>query len=166
LKAGNGSSSNLDRVDTGVYFGWAMLEHGETAFSVPYKAVVNVGYSPTFEGQENPEKIIEAHLITPQDDDDDDDLLPDFYGTPLRLQLVGFLRDEQKFDSLSDLMAQIHADVRDARDALECDPYDRCRQDDFFRVDRWVGKGDGDASGGDDQASWESQTMTEFLNAL
>lgn len=29
----------------------------------PWKCVANVGYSPTFAGQENAEKIVEGHLI-------------------------------------------------------------------------------------------------------
>lgn len=31
--------------------------------SGPWKCVANVGYSPTFAGQENAEKIVEGHLI-------------------------------------------------------------------------------------------------------
>ena len=155
----------LQDVNTGVYFGWAALESPE---AVIYKTVVNVGYSPTFEGQENSEKIIEAHLITEDTvSGEDDNFLPDFYGTPLRLQLIGFLRDEQKFDSFPDLIAQIHADIQDAKDALDCAPYDLCKKDDFFRSAPWVGKGDDQGSvGGDDQASWESQAMDGFLQAL
>ncbi|KAL3904370.1 MAG: hypothetical protein SGARI_004950 [Bacillariaceae sp.] len=108
----------LQNVATGVYFGWAALEDKTT--TIVYKTVVNVGYSPTFEGQENAEKIIEAHLMTEDTvSGEDDNFLPDFYGTPLRLQLIGFLRDEQKFDSFPDLIAQIHADIQDAKDALD-----------------------------------------------
>ena len=62
---------------------------------VPHKAVVNVGFSPTFEGQENPEKIVEAHLMF-----DDTELAspldpPDFYHEMMRLQLIGFLTVRQ-----------------------------------------------------------------------
>ena len=55
----------LEDITTGVYFGWATLERSSSSSSSNevYKTVVNVGYSPTFEGQENSEKIIEAHLI-------------------------------------------------------------------------------------------------------
>lgn len=60
----------------GVYFGWAALEEvdgqgGEGGHigksggveGGPWKLVANVGYSPTFAGQENAEKIVEGHLI-------------------------------------------------------------------------------------------------------
>lgn len=45
---------------SGVYFGWAALEEDEGG---PWKCVANVGYSPTFAGEENAEKIVEGHLI-------------------------------------------------------------------------------------------------------
>ena len=44
------------------------------------KAVVNVGYSPTFVGEENREKIVEAHLLG--------DAAADFYGKEMRLILT------------------------------------------------------------------------------
>lgn len=59
-----------------MYFGWAALEDatknseeaggggsGSDGSGGPWKCVANVGYSPTFAGQENAEKIVEGHLI-------------------------------------------------------------------------------------------------------
>jgi riboflavin kinase len=163
----------LQDIATGVYFGWALLENQDTV----YKTVVNVGYSPTFEGQENKEKIIEAHLIVESEtessssnNDDDSSAaanfsLPDFYGVPMRLQLLGFLRDEQKFDSFPALVAQIQQDVQDAKMALDHHPYvtngGRCDRDFFDPSTMWVG-----SSGGDETASWQVQDMNEFLQTL
>ena len=159
----------LEDVMTGVYFGWAALERGENDgnFGV-YKAVVNVGYSPTFEGEENKEKIIEAHLIVEQDeeatnadagdegieDSDGKTLIKDFYGIPMRLQLIGFLREEKKFDSFPELIAQINADVEDAKVSLDCQPYKSYNTDPFFGKSptAWIGNG-----GGDEIASWECE---------
>lgn len=153
----------LEEVTTGVYFGWAALERGEGNESYDtYKAVVNVGYSPTFEGEENKEKIIEAHLIVEQDpeadegeetSDDEKPAIEDFYGVPMRLQLIGFLREEKKFDSFPELIAQINADVEDAKLSLDCQPYESYRTDPFFSKEpvAWIGNG-----GGDELASWES----------
>jgi riboflavin kinase len=138
-------------VSTGVYFGWAVLEdarvskHGR---NIPHKAVVNVGYSPTFQGKENTEKIVEAHLML-----NETLVPPDFYGETMRLQLHGYLRPEIKFPSFPDLIAQISADVRDASLALDQDPYCTLSQiDDFIALPSmpWVG-----ANGGDEAASWE-----------
>ncbi len=157
----------LEDVTTGVYFGWAALERGESGENYDtYKAVVNVGYSPTFEGEENKEKIIEAHLIIEQlvkgDDESDDKLaIEDFYGVPMRLQLIGFLREEKKFDSFPELIAQINADVEDARLSLDFEPYKSCSTDPFFskQTTSWIGNG-----GGDERASWENASMQAFLD--
>ena len=45
-------SDRLQDVPTGVYLGWAALEETQPGSS-PVKAVVNIGFSPTFEGKEN-----------------------------------------------------------------------------------------------------------------
>ena len=47
-----------------------------------YKAVVNMGCSPTFNGHKNEEKVIEAHLIV-----GGDNTKADFYGKAMRLTL-------------------------------------------------------------------------------
>jgi riboflavin kinase len=160
----------LEDVTTGVYFGWTALERNDNELLQVYKAVVNVGYSPTFEGKENKEKVIEAHLILEkeeEDDDGDDDktssIIEDFYGIPMRLQLIGFLREEKKFDSFPELIAQILADVDDARLSLDCHPYQSCRSDTFFSLGdtAWIGNG-----GGDEGASWESEPIQPFLDSL
>jgi len=161
----------LAHVTTGVYFGWAVLEDinnnnnskkKKIGRNQAHKAVVNVGYSPTFEGQENPEKIVEAHLIFKMNDDSKNHPLdpPEFYGETMRLQLIGFLRPEIKFPSFPDLVAQIQQDVQDANEALDCDPYLELAGDDFIAStatassSTWVG-----TSGGDATASWEFQDI-------
>ena len=88
-------SNALQNVPTGVYFGWAVVEGDDDGNGNDvkkgrdeiHKAVVNVGYSPTFDGEENKEKIVEAHLIV-----DDGTIEGDFYGETMRLSLYGFLR--------------------------------------------------------------------------
>ena len=168
----------LEEVATGVYFGWAALERSENNENYElHKAVVNVGYSPTFEGEENNEKIIEAHLIVEEDREKkirninecgegmenslDKTGIEDFYGIPMRLQLVGFLREEKKFDSFPELIAQINADVEDAKLSLDFEPYKTCRTDPFFgrTSQAWIGSG-----GGDGIASWESVPIETFLD--
>jgi len=150
-------SSALQNVTTGVYFGWATIEDFSYAKkpkigrNVPHKAVVNVGYSPTFAGEENPEKIIEAHLIleNPQEDIQDD-----FYEETMKLILLGFLREEKKFDSFPDLIAQIQLDISCAKEALtNVDSYVNVKDCSFLNTEKkkvWIGK-----DGGDDIASWE-----------
>lgn len=136
----------LEPVQTGVYFGWAMVQNRV------FKAVVNVGYSPTFEGLENPEKIVEAHLILRNEE------LTDFYDERMRLLLVGFLRPEMKFPSFSDLVSQINKDVFDANDILDDAIYNDFKTDAIFEDDNWKG-----SSGSSADASWEFQPMVDLI---
>ncbi|KAL7549773.1 hypothetical protein ACHAWF_013035 [Thalassiosira exigua] len=177
--------SALEGVTNGVYFGWAVIEEtpndeNDTSTkkgrSRPIKAVVNVGYSPTFEGEENKEKIVEAHLITKKspmerndleedtttsddgglhmDDMTDFEIEGDFYGETMRLQLIGYLRPEQKFDSFPELVAQIHRDIGNANLALDSMPFVFSKEDGFVKSGlEWKGSG-----GGDGTASWEFES--------
>ena len=164
----------LEEVSTGVYFGWAVIEDRENqppkkkGRNTFHKAVVNVGYSPTFDGEENKEKIVEAHLIL----DDKDDIRGDFYNETMRLALSGFLRPEMKFPSFPDLIAAINNDVANAKDALSLQPFASLRSDAFItdpcrRVnnamvdngDIWIGK-----DGGDEDASWEFQSIDDSIS--
>lgn len=158
-------SSALKDVATGVYFGWAVIEDSSDDGTTKkgrnqiHKAVVNVGYSPTFAGEENKEKIIEAHLIL---DNPETDMEGDFYHETMRLLLTGFLRPEQKFDSFPDLIAQINLDIACAKEALTtAKPYVDLKEDAFFASDDtiWLGK-----DGGDELASWEFVDQTIILS--
>eukprot|EP00934_Nitzschia_sp_Nitz4_P008773 Nitzschia sp. Nitz4//scaffold16_size188269//76241//77716//NITZ4_001792-RA/size188269-processed-gene-0.51-mRNA-1//1//CDS//3329538520//8763//frame0 len=163
----------LESVDTGVYFGWATLEEesqdgSPASFKGPFKAVVNVGFSPTFAGQENAEKIIEAHLIA-DPSSGGPTIDKDFYGQVMRLELAGFVRPERKFDGFPQLIAQIHADVDNSRKALDNTPYRELQYGSFIQgtsnsadnkdvAMTWIGSG-----GGDIKASWEFADFTEAL---
>ena len=80
-----------------------------------HKCVANVGFSPTFVDAENPEKIVEAHVLQEFD--------ADFYKEPLALLLMGFIRPERKFDSFDELVSTIRSDIETARSELDCAPY-------------------------------------------
>ena len=153
-------SGALINVPTGVYVGAAVIEGSsdeKKGRGVVHKAVVNVGYSPTFEGAENKEKIVEAHLII-----DEGDIEGDFYGETMRLALSGFLRPEMKFESFPDLVKAITNDVQNAKRSLDIHPYATFAKIDPFLVgaeDAWVG-----SSGGDGEASYEFASTTKFLS--
>jgi riboflavin kinase len=127
--------AGLAELEPGVYIGWASVTPSDSsssssdstssssASSNVYKAVVNVGYSPTFADQ-NSEKIIEAHLLNYSSSD--------FYERPMRLLLCGFLRPEKKFASFPQLVAAINKDLKDAGTALDTEPYASARSDQFF----------------------------------
>ena len=96
----------LGDLEKGVYA--ALYRTAKT--TEPKRAVVNVGVAPTFEGQEQPVKLVEAHLL----DHDGSDL----YGDALALLMVAFIRPEMKFDGIDALKAQIGADCETAKGAL------------------------------------------------
>ena len=78
----------------GVYAAWA---HG-------YPAAVNVGVRPTFDTGRGP--LIEAHLIGYEGV---------LYGEVLRIGFVERLRGEKRFESVDELVEQMHRDVEQAR---------------------------------------------------
>ena len=59
--------------------------------------------------QENPTRIVEAHLIHP--DSDKTNIINDFYGDTLRLALIAFVRPEIRFATIDALKTQIYSDV-------------------------------------------------------
>ncbi len=63
-----------------------------------HKAAVNIGKRPTVGGEDI---LLEAHLL---------DFSGDLYGKHLAIELIAFLRGEQKFPSLDALKAQIERD--------------------------------------------------------
>jgi len=98
------ATSNLDvpqemvDIKPGVYACLTDLD-GQT-----WKAVTNIGFRPTFgEGIISPR--IEAHLL---------EFSGNLYGEELSLRFVERLRDEMKFDQVSDLQAQIKTDIDQA----------------------------------------------------
>jgi riboflavin kinase / FMN adenylyltransferase len=72
----------------------------------PWPAVANLGTRPTVDGRE---PLLEAHLF---------DFKGDLYGRRITVEFVARLRDEQRFDDLQDLVAQMHRDADDARRIL------------------------------------------------
>ncbi len=72
-------------------------------------AVTNIGVRPTF-GSDLKSPRIESHIL---------DFSGDLYGQQIRLYFVERLRDERKFDRVSDLIAQIEGDVARTREILD-----------------------------------------------
>lgn len=68
-----------------------------------FVAAVNVGVSPTFTGDLAAPAVVEAFLLDFEG--------RDFYGASLGVEFVARLRDEERFDSVDDLVTQMHADV-------------------------------------------------------
>ena len=77
---------------TGVYIIKTVID------SVLFYGMMNIGFRPTISGKD---QTIEAHLFN---------FNKDLYGKNLRLELLYFLREEKKFDSIDDLIVQLKLD--------------------------------------------------------
>jgi riboflavin kinase / FMN adenylyltransferase len=87
----------------GIYAGWYERPDGSV-----HPTAISLGRRPTFYEQAHL-SLLEAYLL---------DFTGDLYGERARVRFVKHLRDEVRFDSIDDLVAQIHRDVDDTRTAL------------------------------------------------
>ena len=90
----------------GIYAGWYERPGG-----IVHPAALSVGRRPTFYEVAHA-SLLEAYLL---------DFEGDLYGEPAKVSFVARLRGEAKFDSVDALVAQMSADVDDARRALSPD---------------------------------------------
>lgn len=88
----------------GVYFSRCFVKDGGS-----HIAVVNVGVRPTV-NTTDPKPTVEAHII---------DFEGDLYGKDVRIEFIKKWRDEQKFDSLDSLGAQISRDISACREYFD-----------------------------------------------
>jgi riboflavin kinase/FMN adenylyltransferase len=84
----------------GIYACWYIRPDGSR-----HPAAVSFGRRPTFKPEGAP-ALLEAHLL---------DFAGDLYGERARVAFVDRLRDELRFDSVDDLVAQMDRDVEDTR---------------------------------------------------
>jgi riboflavin kinase / FMN adenylyltransferase len=94
----------------GVYAGWLVAIEDDGTDGECWPAAISVGTNPTFDGRE---RSVEAYAL------DRDDL--DLYGAHMGADFVHRLRDTVRFDSVDDLITQMHADVDEARRLLAAD---------------------------------------------
>ncbi len=93
----------------GVYSTWAYLP--DSCSPHPRASVTNIGVRPTVDGRR---RRIETHLLDYPTAGESGTL----YGQQLTISFVSRLRDEQRFDSLEELVAQIQLDISVARRTL------------------------------------------------
>jgi riboflavin kinase/FMN adenylyltransferase len=88
----------------GIYAGWLSSLDTSGTEQERWPAAISVGTNPTFGGQE---RTVEAYAL------DRDDV--DLYGTHVAVDFAARLRGMVKFDSVADLVGQMHRDVDAAR---------------------------------------------------
>ncbi len=72
--------------------------------------MMNIGVRPTVAEEEKAEKTIEVHLF---------DFEEDLYGKNILIEVIQFLRDEHRFDSVLELTKQLEKDETTARNLLD-----------------------------------------------
>ena len=75
-----------------------------------HPAATSIGVRPTFFRDEPPAPTIEAHLL---------DFRGDLYGQDVRLEFLEYLRPEEKYGSIEELMQQIRQDIAQTRDIIK-----------------------------------------------
>ena len=92
----------------GIYAAWYTDARGRD-----YPAAVSLGRRPTFYADQ-PYSLLEAHLLGVDD--------ISLYDEPARVRFVARLRDEERFDTVGDLVAQMARDCSAAAGALGVQP--------------------------------------------
>lgn len=77
-----------------------------------YKAMANIGHRPTIGDRTKDQPIIEVNLF---------DFDGDLYGKLIRVSFIDRIRDEEKFDSLDELKAQLERDKKAVMNLLDHD---------------------------------------------
>lgn len=107
-----------DEVGTGVYFGWASVDGGPVL-----KMVMCIGWNPFYK---NSQKSMEVHIMKKFDED--------FYGSILKIGILGYIRAEMDFKSLQDLIDTINNDIKIAGEELDKPEHAKYRDHEFFKV--------------------------------
>ncbi|XP_057294796.1 riboflavin kinase-like [Hydractinia symbiolongicarpus] len=109
-----------DDIATGVYYGWSRVNNGDI-----FKMVLSVGWNPYYK---NEKKSMETHILHSFADD--------FYGSTLRITMTGYIRPEENFNSLDELIKAIQNDIKVADEALEKAEHKELKQNLFLTADK------------------------------
>jgi riboflavin kinase/FMN adenylyltransferase len=88
----------------GVYAGRARRIDGDPTW---FAAAVSIGNNPTFADKGDPELLVEAHLLG---------FSGDLYDTRMRLAFIAHLREQRRYASIGELVAQIQQDIARVRE--------------------------------------------------
>ena len=94
----------------GIYAAWARVLDARGGVASSHRAALSVGSNPTFAATPGASPVtVEAHLL---------DFDGDLYDRRLRVEVLHWLRDERRFDSIASLTAQIATDIAATRARL------------------------------------------------
>lgn len=104
------------QIKTGVYFGFAQVDNGAV-----HKMVMSIGWNPFYQ---NSTKSMETHILHEYEND--------FYGQKLSVVVLGYLRPEENFNSLNELIEAIKNDIAQAHEHLDKPEYAQYKTNSFF----------------------------------
>ncbi|KAG9307804.1 hypothetical protein G9A89_023369 [Geosiphon pyriformis] len=110
---------------TGIYFGWAQVIKSNLESELPttpiYPMVMSLGWNPYFKNEKQSAEVHIMHKF-PQD----------FYDQELRVIVLGYIRPEKDYNSITALIEDINTDIQVAHNSLAREEYQRFQKDDFF----------------------------------
>ncbi|KAK7992086.1 riboflavin kinase [Apiospora saccharicola] len=112
----------IANITSGVYFGYAALQLPASHPDIPssstdgdspkkyhiFPMVMSIGYNPFYK---NSKRSAEVHILHK--------FAQDFYGAPMRLLLLGFVREEKNYAGVEALIEDINIDCEVARRSLD-----------------------------------------------
>ncbi|KAI8068036.1 hypothetical protein BC940DRAFT_300174 [Gongronella butleri] len=107
-------------LDLGVYYGWAQV--GPVKSTV-YPMVMSLGWNPYYK---NEKRSAEVHILH--------EFPEDFYGSELKVIVMGYIRPEQNYPSLDALITDIRTDMEVARQSLSRTAYKEAQLHSLFTV--------------------------------
>ncbi|RPA72422.1 riboflavin kinase [Ascobolus immersus RN42] len=121
-----GGNSSLE---SGVYYGYAAVPKGTgagkpegTGEAEVWDMCMSVGWNPFYQ---NERRSVEVHIIHK--------FPKNFYGAPLKILVLGFIRPEYDYKSLEALIDDINFDVTVTENSLKREAYAKLRSDEWLR---------------------------------
>ncbi|XP_064596108.1 riboflavin kinase-like [Liolophura sinensis] len=105
-------------IPCGVYYGWAMVDNGPV-----HKMVLSIGWNPFYKNQK---KTMETHVLHKFKDD--------FYGSTLKVVMLGYVRPMENFSSVDELIKAIRADIAETEKQLKLPKHEAFKDDNFFKT--------------------------------
>ncbi|XP_068250971.1 riboflavin kinase isoform X2 [Palaemon carinicauda] len=105
-----------EEITTGIYYGWAKVDSGPTL-----KMVLSIGWNPYYN---NKKKSMETHIMHTFEED--------FYGSELKVVMLGYIRPEKNFSSLESLIEAIKNDIAEADKKLSLPESQAYKEHSFF----------------------------------
>ncbi|KAJ2819906.1 riboflavin kinase [Coemansia erecta] len=106
----------LENIPIGVYYGWAQIDQ-----DVVRPMVMSLGWNPYFK---NEKRSGEVHIIHSFEED--------FYGKPMKVAILAYIRPERDYESLDALVEDIQFDIRVAQESLKRSDYAAISSSSFF----------------------------------